>query len=495
MHRILPFLLLFPVASYAQLFKYTSEGLILVQDSITDNPISKEIFVAFENDTLPMANYDQRYQQPMLYNGEMILAETKDGWGCITKTGKILIPFRHRYRIELFRKNTLYGIYEDNKQGYSVFNVYDFSNKLIKKFNYQYASYKGFHVVGDPDSYLIGVINDNMDVVLPYQYKVTDDRYYYQKMSEEYMLLQDSGGFQGIISYTGQIKIPFEYYDIEFPKSKEEVGTIKKSTGNTNGWITNVGLIDHDMNFVIPCEYSEIIHARKDIKYPVCAKKNWDVSWTVFDSLIKPIPNLQLDGIDPEFTYYPPISIVSSQGKTGVFNFGIGKFEIPCKYDSIYNFKIAELSFANRYVGHMGNTFEVLNDSLRLINSFQADSIFTQRFNPSLILQKGNSFFLYSLLFNSFSATYDVVTFSHSYIQTPHTYLVKQNNKVGWLNDKFNVFIPIEYDAGCRISFNVKDGKSVKTYNLLKDKKILYFNDEGELIDQKDWNGTEDYCH
>ncbi len=276
------------------------------------------------------------------YNVEIIRA--KDGFSIAKKketelhgllsndTGEIIIPFEYQYLDVDFSKSEL--VVAENQDGF--YGFINRKNEVIIPFQYQFASNfrNGFSYISrfvEQNGLGIeyqGVIDEKGNIIFPMDYENI-----YLQIKQNCVLAKTQGKW-GIMTFTKDIILPFEFEEIESLLMANNDFYI--CTQNNKIGLFNI----YTKEFIIPVQLDgieESFYIRKGYKefgYCIFTKNNLQALVKIEDNDILFLTEYIYDFIDHINCFQGRVRI-NQNGLWGIADTE-GKVIIPCKYDTIY---------------------------------------------------------------------------------------------------------------------------------------------------------------
>jgi hypothetical protein len=314
----------------AQIFKVSGNNLILITDSISEKQISSEKFIYCKHPELYFLlegyyrGYQGKYIVPEIEFDKYIVAATADGWGCVTTKGKVLIKFKYSTPLTLF-KNAKYFGYHD-RQSYRYFDVYDRNERFIARYGHLNSSFENSVLISSKDNKYFGIISLDLDTLVPFEFICTswDDKNF-GFSDKGYIALENKDGKCGVVNHKGKVLIPFDYTYID-----DVVFDVNLVRG-----IEKEGLIDENLNWIVPVEYDQILNQYSK-ENSITAYLFKDNKWSVLDNELN-VHSEQFDWIDYRLLDEENIFIINN-GKYGVYNVKNKSYQIEpaMEYDTIF---------------------------------------------------------------------------------------------------------------------------------------------------------------
>ncbi len=473
-----------------QLLKVVDKGLILVKDSLSELQIGDMTFELYDNNYVGNLKINSKprekigsYIIPKLINDSMIVIKKDGFWGCINLMGNIVLPFKYIDYPTFFKNATYVGAYYEygnsvTDERFVRYVIRDFKENDLVQYNSLVLNYKDLFLMSGNDMYdaKFGLINSNLDTILPFDFKCTswDDKNFH--FSEKgFLALENSEKKCGVINDRGETVVDFNYeyiQDVVFDLNK----IVEKS---------KQGLLDSDMKLVLPVEYDYIYFTYEfTTELAALTFKNgiWEVWDTNFNKYCKETFEF-IEGFDLD---HPTTAIVRKDGKYGLFDFKQKVFRIECIYDTIFKMEqdydsivkyLFTLKTANKYL--------FLDENYKIKSEIEGENLIQVNKSDLLILTKSQKKYLINRNGKILSKAYDELIYDdagknglfHDY------FIIKTNDQYGWIKSSGEIFINPEFDTYCPFIFNYNsEGNHNYYFTLAKGKKVSNFDKLGKLI-------------
>lgn len=527
--------------SFAQVFKITDNGILLVTDSISNKPITTTLFSNFKQ-TVEVYDYKEedwlkenrgKYIKPTIEFDSLIVVKSNNKWGCITTRGKVVLKFKYGMPIYFFKNAKYFGFSGCETDGFGektcAYYVVNWKDSIMYRYGGFGSNYNNTFLMRrfgngnykdslDWNVKKYGLINSNLDTILPFEYKCTswDDKNFYFSKEGNLALKHTTSKKCGIMNYQAKIIVPFEYDYIDDPHF--EYLNINKG----NKW----GLMNKKFKELLPINYDKIYCEPSKAFLAAILK---DSKWQFLDSTLKLqteqfdsyqnfisgksfivkkdnqygiydiesknyILPLQFDSIlcDDIFENEKEVLhfLVIKKGKYGLYDFKTRSFVINPHYELIQSFfsddKLDKLK--KYYYATNNNRATIFNYDLKAVINAHVDSVATFSGENYFIITKGLNYYLVKDSTTVLAGPYDKILPVNAPYGFKTIIIVKKNNKYGWINDDGTLVQPIGYDKYCSQAY-------FKTFRMIKNKMIYYYDKNKKLVKTKKLTSKDDICN
>lgn len=492
MITLFSFLILISNILNAQLFKVTEQGIILVRDSVTDQKLTDTVFTNFKTsgrkvwDNFWLDHNNGKYFQPVIESDSIIVAEAKNRWGCISTSGRIILPFSSYLPVYLFGNGAYYGIVENVDNIFhieeEVYAIKDWKGTTTTMFGGFTDHFSNAFLMNGLKSEYFGLINSNLDTLLPFEYQCTSwDNKNFGFSENGLVALQNKENKCGIVNYKGEIVLPFEY---DYIDDVYGIATIVEKD-------SLYGLVDSSGRLVVPIEYQNIsirifdcvvaAILYKDSTYYLL-DSDYQIHEETFDQLY--FGNANCDNV-----------IFERNGKYGVYNVGKKTFLKPAMYDtiSIYYNSGSENNSDVRILTCRNNEYGLFDsDGNTVLDMKQTRIIPVENASFLIAFINGKQYYMnengqilsgpFDEIDRSKQTTFDDKTKTYSFY-----FRVRIKDKTGWIGPDGTILIPVEYDeTDSNIwTFDYNTYTSRDRIVMRKNKTISVFGLDGNLLSKE----------